>query len=337
MSGCLQVLAGGLGNTIQDAGRTGYRQMGIAVSGFLDPVFAACANALVGNAPDAACLEMRLLGPELRVRSGPLRLALCGAATARIVRAGGGEQDWPAWQSATLQVGDTLRIGAVSGGTAYLAVSGGVLCAPQLGSRSTYLRAGIGGIGGRALAAGDLLPCRCVDAGEERIAAPWPHEAGPLRVLSGPQREEFAAGAWESLLESEWTVTRDADRMGLRLAGPALVHGNASVSDGVAPGAIQVAGGGQPIVLLADCQTVGGYPKIATVISADLPRLAQCRPGQTLRFAAVDLEKAAKIRVDRENAWWRWQQGIARLQPTAWLDEAALYSANLISGVVAWD
>lgn len=334
MSCGLRVLAGGLGNTLQDAGRWGYRHMGIPVSGYLDPLFARCAQALVGNEANAAALEMRILGPTLEVVDGPLRLALCGEVSARIRRAGSGEMPLPPWQTACLQAGDVLQIGAILRGVAYLAVAGGFNTPPQLGSRATYTPARIGGLDGRALVSGDWLPAApCRDEGE-RIAPPWQHEEGAIRIILGPQDDAFSAEALAAFLAGLYTVTRDCDRMGMRLHGPALTHANATISDGVAPGAIQIAGDGQPIILLADCQTVGGYPKIATVISADLPRLAQCPPGSEIRFFAVDLEKAAKISVDRKSAWASWQQSIRPLRSEPWLDEAALYGGNLISGVV---
>lgn len=343
MSALVEVLDGGLGNSIQDAGRPGYRHMGIASSGFLDPLFARCANALVGNPGGAACLEIRGIGPRLRVGQGPLRLALTGNITASIVRQGGSPQELAAWSTATLDSGDCLTVGPVNGGTAYLALSGGIAVASELGSRSTYLRAAIGGLHGRLPAAGDCLPCARLGQREYREyqAEPWTHDSGPLHVMLGPQATHFSEAALAELLGQPYTVTPESDRMGMRLSGPRLAHRSAAaadiVSDAVTPGAIQVPGNGQPIILLADCQTVGGYPKIATVISADLPRLGQCRPGEELRFAAVDLEKSAEILAAREARWQAWVNGIRPYLPAGYLDEAALYQGNLISGMVRAD
>lgn len=340
MNGLLDVLDGGLGNSIQDAGRFGYRHMGIAVSGFLDPCFAHCANALLGNPLTAACLEMRALGPTLKVRRGPVRVAVTGALTARIERQSGAVQTLDAWTTARLETGDSLRLGAVAFGTAYLAVSGGIDVPLELGSRSTYLRAGIGGIRGRLLQAGDTLPCTRPDEHDDREcrAAPWTHDEGPIHVVPGPQAGHFSREAMAALFAESYAVTPETDRMGMRLAGPVLAHRTPAcadiVSDGVTPGAIQVPGNGLPIVLLADCQTVGGYPKIGTVIAADLPRLAQCRPGEALRFAAVDLDRAAALLLAREARWQAWCQGIGRFTPAGYLDETALYRDNLISGMV---
>ncbi|WP_150427835.1 biotin-dependent carboxyltransferase family protein [Dechloromonas sp. CZR5] len=340
MSGWLDVVDGGLGNAIQDAGRHGYRHMGVAVSGFLDPLFAACANALVGNAGDAAAIELRGLGPSLKVRQGPLRVALTGALSASILRHGGSRQVLEAWHSATLESGDILKCGPVDGGTAYLAVSGGIEVAPQLGSRATYQRAAIGGIDGRLLASGDALPCRRLARNEYREyrAEPWQHAEGPIRLIPGPQVDHFADGELERLLAAVYRVTRDSDRMGMRLDGPALTHRSPAhadiVSDAVTPGTLQVPGNGLPILLLADCQTVGGYPKIATVIRADLPRLAQCRTGDELRFAAVDLPGALALQRRETERLARWKNGIGSYLPAGYLDETALYTCNLIDGMV---
>lgn len=340
MSGRLEVIAGGLANTVQDRGRRGYRHLGVALSGSLDPLMAGCANALVGNGPDAACIEIRYHGPDLCVRQGPVRVALAGPIAASMLRSRGAEQALPAWTTATLEAGDRLRIAASAGGTAYLAVSGGFDTPIELGSRATYLRAAIGGVSGRALEAGDTLACRAVSAEDpcERRQSAWEHEAGPIRVIPGPQADAFQPSALRTFFGNDWAVTPEMDRMGMRLAGPVLGHSSPEaadiVSDGVAPGCIQVPANGQPIILLADCQTVGGYPKIATVISADLPRLAQCRPGDRLRFAAVDLADARTALIEQADAHLRWVGGIKSYRPPGRIDEAALYDQNLISGMI---
>lgn len=332
MAGLIEVLDGGLGTTLQDGGRPGYRRYGIALSGALDPVFLACANALAGNAPGAAALELRLTGPRLVAR-GRVRVALAGAADIAV----SGRLTFPPWQSLTLEEGEELRIGAVRGGIAYLAVAGGFDTPPLLGSRATHLRAGLGGVAGRTLAAGDRLPVGAGEAeGGERRQTAFVHDDGPIRLLPGPQDEHFTPQSLRALVEQEFIVSRDADRMGLRLEGPPLAHnarhGDEIVSDSVAPGAIQVPPDGQPILLLADCQTVGGYPKIATVIRADLPRLAHLLPGARLRFAYVTREEALAALRTQQARLAAWVEGIARYTPAGGLDEAALYSANLISG-----
>jgi allophanate hydrolase len=312
MSGVLEVLNPGLGNGIQDAGRFGYRHMGITVSGCLDRPLARCVNALAGNAADAACIEVRVMGPALKVVQGPVCLAVAGNMVPKVRRADGRQEEAPAWRSVTLDVGDVLETGTVRGGVAYITVGGGFDTPVQLGSRSTYQRALIGGIDGRLLAKGDSLPCGvpAVPPQGERHAAPWRYDESPIRVILGPQQEHFTAEALQEFVNSAYTVTPQMDRMGMRLDGPPLKHVTPEaadiVSDGVTPGVIQVPGNGQPIILLADCQTVGGYPKIATVISADLPRLAQRKPGDVLRFRAVDAAEAKAALLDLESRWRAW-------------------------------
>lgn len=317
MSGLLEVLDGGIANSIQDLGRFGVRHMGIAVSGALDPVLARCANALVGNAPDCACLEVRAVGPTLIVRHGRVRVALAGELDAQVRRGSGSVQALSAWSSLTLFPGDVIEVGYLAAGTAYLAITGGICVPSQLGSRSTYPRARIGGIDGELLSAGHLLPCASEThhAHREFHGQPWRYPDTPVRVMLGPQAEHFTPASVARFLAEEFVVTPNQDRMGVRLEGTPLEHVSKAaadiVSDGVTPGTVQVPGNGQPIILLADCQTVGGYPKIATVISADLYRLAQWQPGQRVRFAAVDLADAHLALAEREAQWAAWVAGIA--------------------------
>ena len=321
MSGLLEVVNSGLGNGIQDAGRFGYRHMGITVSGCLDRPLARCANTLAGNSTEAACIEARVMGPALRVVQGPLRLVVAGNMAPKVRRADGRQEEAPAWRSVTLDAGDVLETGAVRGGVAYIAVSGGFATPVQLGSRSTYQRALIGGIDGRLLAKGDSLPCG-VPADlrlGERYAVPWRYDESPIRVILGPQQEHFTAEALQEFVNSAYTVTPQMDRMGMRLDGPPLKH--------VTPGVIQVPGNGQPIILLADCQTVGGYPKIATVISADLPRLAQRKPGEALRFRVVDAAEAKAALLELESRWRLWAETIALDAPVDGTDDDAAWAA----------
>ena len=337
---CVEVITGSPGCTVQDAGRFGHRHQGIPLAGWLDPPLAQAANLLAGNPPDAACLELRGPGPVLRVSGGPVRVALAGRVDARLQRLNADPRPLRPWTSATLQPGDLLRVGLVAGGCAYLALHGGVQVPPLLGSRSTYVRAGLGGLHGEALRAGDRLPCtRWADRSpcERQAPTPWTLDGGPVRVLLGPQLDHFPAEQVARFLSSAWQATAAQDRMGLRLAGP-LQHrdpaGADIVSDGVAPGAIQVPANGQPIVLLADGQTVGGYPKIATVITADLPKLTQAAPGTLLHFQAVDAAAAHAALVALRQRWRDWAATLCDRLPPGALDEAALYAGNLISGAI---
>ncbi|MEO6973093.1 MAG: biotin-dependent carboxyltransferase family protein [Rhodoferax sp.] len=347
MSAQLEVIAGGLLVALQDRGRFGYRQLGVPVSGALDPPLLAAANALVGNAGDAAALEILLTGPTLKVRAGRVRISLAGEIDAKVQTAQGKPLRIEPWSTVTLGPGDTIRIGAVAAlsasgpGIAYVGISGGVEVPSMLASRSTYARAALGGLNGRAIAAGDLLPCRGIAGDamlEFRGPGPLRCAEGPIRVVPGPQADHFTDEALQAFFSQPFTVTRDSDRMGMRLEGPVpLTHsalGADIASDGVTPGAIQVPANGQPIILMADCQTVGGYPKIATVILADLGRLAHVRPGMPLRFQSVTLAEAAAARAAQAQQLAHWIAGITSFRPPGVFDEAALYGGNLVSGMI---
>jgi len=298
----LEVLDPGLLTTVQDAGRKGWARYGIPPSGPLDTAAFAAANALVDNPPDAAALEITLAGPTLRV-SRECLIAVCGADFELWV----GTLPVPLWHAVYVRAGRLITFGVRrSGARAYLAISGGIALPPFLGSRSTYLPGGFGGLDGRALRAGDRLPlgvmrARDLPQGAGRV---WPVQRRPpytpqptLRVLLGPQDDAFTAEGLATLLNSAYRITPQADRMGARLQGPTVAHRGLAgvVSDGVVVGSVQVPPDGQPIVMLADHQTTGGYPKIATVLRADLPLLAQCLPGHYVRFAAVTLTEAQRV------------------------------------------
>ena len=325
--------------TVQDGGRPGYRHIGVPLSGALAPEWLAIANALVGNPASSAALEMRLLGLRLRA-TAPVTLALAGPCMAQIEDLSGELRQAAAWCGHSLARGETLIVGRLHEGIAYLALAGGLDLPAVLGSRSTYVRAGIGGLDGRALQAGDCLGIGRSSPGQMPVSLRLPQPphppTGPLRVIPGPQREYFTDAAWAHLLSDEFIISREADRMGLRLDGPRLEHDPACgadiVSDAVTPGVIQVPGDGRPIILLADCQTVGGYPKIATVIGADLPRLGRALPGQMLRFVEVSLAQALAARCQAANEL---AECVASMVPSgAQLDLDALYNANLIDGVI---
>lgn len=329
MTATLTVLAPGPLTTMQDGGRQGWLRYGVPESGALDPRAMAVANALVGNRPETAALEMTLAGCTLAVAGGRVRIAIAGADMAMAIDG----TAVPGERSHTLVPGAVVRIGgARSGARAYLAASGGFAATPVFGSVAVHLRSGIGG---RALRQGDVLDIAGDGpAGPDlRLDAEAPPAPPRLRVVLGPQDDYFTADAIATLIAAEFTITAQSDRMGYRLAGPLLAHekGFNIVSDGIAPGSIQVPGNGLPIILLADRQTTGGYPKIATVISADLPFLGQMRPSDAVRFAAVTLAQALEAR----RALKAWTAALpGRLVPvTATLDSERLLRANLISGV----
>jgi 5-oxoprolinase (ATP-hydrolysing) subunit C len=341
MNAALCFLASGLLTTLQDLGRVGYQHQGIPVSGALDPVSLSAANLLVGNPPATAALEIAYQGPTLVVEADSVRLACAGAAAPiELLAAAEGEHPrrLEMLHSARLERGDQIRIGAFAG-VLYLAAEGGFDVPAVLGSRSTLVRAGIGGLNGRPLRAGDRLPlCRsqATDADEVRLAALELAPPASFRVILGPQDDYFTPAALGLLTQTSYTVTPASDRMGMRLAGPRLEHskGYNIVSDGIAPGTVQVPGNGLPIVLLADRQTTGGYPKIATVISADLPALGRLTPGATVRFRIVGIEEAEAARREQAALLAHLAQRIVAVPRGARIDEAQLLDANLVSGMI---
>jgi allophanate hydrolase len=290
---------------------------------------------LAGAAEGAAGLEILLAAPGFYVESGPVRVGLAGALSGRVTRADGAVQRIESFSGITLLAGDRLAL-KLARGPAYLGFSGGLHVPRFLHSRSTYARAGFGGLEGRALRAGDALACAPGEG--DVLAPPLAHESGPIRFIPGPQDAFFAPDALAVFQSAEWRVGADSDRMGMRLSGPRLAHGPRGaniVTDGATPGAIQVPGDGQPIILRADGQTSGGYAKIGCVIAADLPRLAHFALGEACRFRAVTHEEAGAARAQaRKNfAQWRAQIGPA---PRGW-DAEKLWTENLISGATFGD
>ncbi len=286
----LEVLEPGLLTTVQDLGRPGHRRHGVAAAGAMDPSALVAANRLVGNRPDDAGLEC--VGPGLALRFlVPTVFALAGADLgATLERSDLGRWEAPAGRAVRARPGNVLRLERRKDGLrAWLAFAGGLAVETVLGARATDLGGGFGGLRGRALRAGDRLPLgpsigpATLDRWE---AAP---SAGPvtLRIVPGPQDDHFGPAAHAVLLEAEWEVDGASDRVGCRLRGPVVRHARASeiVSDGMLPGCVQVPPSGQPIVMGPDAPTTGGYPKIATVVTSDLPRLAQLVPGESrVRF-----------------------------------------------------
>ena len=303
----------GMHSVLQDMGRLGHQQYGVSVNGPMDEWSHRLANALVGNAEDAAVLECTLSGPRLSFSENTL-IALCGARMN--VTADGRPVPYDCAvllrRGVVLDVGERLR-----GARVYLAVRGGLATEPVLGSRSTNVRAGFGGFHGRALRKGDCLPLsaisrdvptlpieRCmVQSGLPLVSAlpvdvtPPTAPADGLRFIPGPHWHAFTAQAQQSFTRQPYEVTPQSDRMGSRLRGPALMLEQPMelVSEATVFGTVQVPPDGQPIVLMADRQSAGGYPKIGYVASADLPALAQAMPGDALRFTPVTQEDAEKL------------------------------------------
>ncbi len=341
MMAALKVVHPGLFSTVQDLGRHGGQRFGIPVSGALDLTALCAANIVVGNSEGTAALEMALMGPTLEVAADSVRVAVAGGTTElHVISAQGDTRRVKALESVRLVRGDQLRVPTVTGSTtAILAVEGGIDVPLFFGSRSTYVRGSFGGLEGRALREGDLLPLALsdtVDRGEVFLEGIDLSPQLKIRVVLGPQDDYFTREAVETFLSATYTVSREADRMGLRLDGPALGHskGFNIISDGIAPGAIQVPGNGLPIILLADRQSTGGYPKIATVASVDIPALGRVAPGAKLTFEAITVDAAQELR-RAATALIRSLPDMLKPVRTSEPDLARLVSVNLVSGVIS--
>lgn len=289
--GVIRVQQPGMFTTVQDLGREGFGPLGVSPSGAADPIALRLGNALVGNPGNTAALEMTLLGGTFQFEE-PAVVALAGS-----------DFGPPVWTSFELAAGETLRVGPTrSGARCYLCVAGGIEVTPFLGSASTHMLSGLGGLDGRALKKGDVLRTGPAPGSfRKRTVAPAALEAlAPrkiLRVTKGPQSERFSEAARAAFYECTYRVTEESNRMGLRLEGTP-VDGHVSghmISEGVSLGAIQVPAGGQPIILFVEQQTAGGYPKVANIITADLPSVGQLRPRDEIRFELVDMETARSL------------------------------------------
>ena len=286
----LVITAIGPASSVQDGGRFGAQRYGLVPSGAMDRLALAAANCLVGNALFAAAIEIGPLGATFTASDGPVRVALAGAVRNADIAKRAVAFD----TSMTLADGESLNLGFARGGTfSYLAIEGGVQGEPMFGSLAVNARAGLGSPYPRPLQAGDKLRLAAASGAVERAIDLPARTEGPIRVVTGPQDDEFG-DAKQLFLDSEWKISATSDRMGYRLDGPAIkhLHGHNIVSDGTVNGSIQVPGNGAPIVLMPDRGTSGGYPKIATVITADLGRFAQTPAGRGFRFKAVSMAEA---------------------------------------------
>lgn len=294
----IEVLQAGTCDLVVDLGRRGLGALGLPVGGAADTEALLTANRLVGNEDTAAGIECTLAGPRLRFPTGGM-IALTGARFAA-TRSSGAAVTW----NETLMMGENevLTLGqAERGCRCWLALQGGVTVPEVLDSRSTFLPAGFGGHQGRMLRAGDRLTSGMFMSEVHMMRAFPPAVEGPLRVVAGPQIRLFDATGLAALFAGEFRVTAASDRRGLRLAGPRVTYHSADLpSQGVLPGAIQVPPDGQPIILGWDGPVTGGYPVVAGVISADWPRLAQLRPGDTVTFVTIEVARAREL---ARNAW----------------------------------
>lgn len=337
MNAVLTVVSAGAYASIQDRGRIGFRRIGVPWSGALDPNLLAIANALAGNPVNHPAIECFDGGQQFRADQGPVRVAIAGDARLEI-SGPDGTRAADAWRSHVLEAGESLRIGRMDAGRIVMLAVAGLAIPEAMNSTSTYVRAGLGGWQGRPLSHGDSLPVDTPGPAPARsLPEPLQYGDSPIRLVLGPQHDHFTRSALDTFLAQTYTISTAADRMGIRLDGAPIDHdpgrGHEIVSDAIVPGAIQVPGNGLPIVLLADAQTAGGYPKIATVITADLPRLAARRPGDRVRFVAIgaaDGELAARQQATTL------ADAIASIRLIAGegVDLTALYHSNLVDGVV---
>jgi antagonist of KipI len=315
----IEVANGGLLTTVQDRGRFGHQADGVPVAGPMDALAHRCANMLVGNDANATAIEITIVGPVIRFTQDAL-IALGGAELGAALDA----VPFPPWRAAGVRAGTTLSFrGAATGCHAYLAIAGGIDVPRVLGSRSTYLRGGFGGMEGRALRAGDVVRCdspspasaralrRLLDPAPSTTIARWsisPTVLGtaantdPIRLIRGEHEPLLTEPSRERLFSEPFRVSTHSDRMGYRLSGTPLElrHPTELLSEGVTFGTVQLPPGGNPIILMADRQTTGGYPRIGEVASIDLPRLAQRRPGDLVRFQPIELDEAQRLLAVRE-------------------------------------
>lgn len=327
----IKVLKPGLLSSIQDLGRTGYQKFGVIASGAMDPFSHRMANLLSGNEENDPALEITMMGPTLTFEEDTL-ISICGGDLSPSING----QPIRTWRSVFVKKGSELKFGGCQKGCrAYLAVSGGFAVPEVMNSKSTYLRAGIGGFKGRALKAGDVLETgkpslqslkmkdflskqlldKAFVENDWGIASKLiPETVGnpEIRITRGRQFDLFTHESRIQLFNHAFEVTAQSDRMGYRLKGPALALSEHAeqISEAVNFGSIQVPPDGNPIVLLADRQTTGGYPKIGQVAAVDLPLLAQAKPGDALRFAEISNEQAQQLLIKREMKLKELKQGI---------------------------
>ncbi len=302
----VHVVNPGLYSTIQDIGRTEFQQFGVPAAGSMDEYAHRISNLLVGNTEDAPVIELTALGGTYEFSERTI-ISITGGDMSPMRN---GKEPLKMWRTLVMDAGDRLSFGAVTKGfRTYLSIVGGFDIPSVLKSRSTYTRAGLGGVEGRTLKKGDVLKSNAtkVDALEllgrfVRVQMiPEYKNNVTLRVILGPQEDQFTRKGIADFFGNTYTVTGDSDRMGYRLEGKEIEHESSAdiISDGIVKGAVQIPGHGNPIIMLSDCQTTGGYTKIAHVISSDLWKIAQLKSGDRIQFKAVDIDEAHEVLNER--------------------------------------
>lgn len=295
----IKISSGGFLTTIQDLGRFGFQETGMSVSGVMDQRSASLANILVGNDENEGVIEVTMMGPVIEFTEDNIIAVTGGDLGAK--RNG---NPMPLYQAVLVKAGDVLSFqGMFSGSRAYIAFAGGLDVPVVMGSKSTNLKSRIGGFEGRKLGAGDIIgfaaPATWLPNMDKRRLEPelFSAKERTLRVVMGPQDDCFTDAGIQTFLNSTYTISNEYDRMGCRMEGETIQHkdGGDIITDGISFGAVQVPSHGNPIVMMADHQTTGGYTKIANVISVDLPLLAQCMPSFKIRFEKVEIEEAQRL------------------------------------------
>lgn len=295
----IQIINGGFLTTIQDLRRYGYQETGMSVSGVMDTRAASIANILVGNDTNEAVIEITMMGPTMKFTEDEIIAVTGGDLGAKL-----DGTPIPRYEAVSVKEGQTLSfMGLYSGSRAYIAFAGGLDIPIVMGSRSTNLKSKVGGYEGRKLGTGDSIGFRAPAAwlpnmSERRYKLPsFASKERTLRVVMGPQDDCFTEKGIETFLTGTYTISNEYDRMGCRMEGDVIEHKNGGdiITDGISFGAVQVPSHGNPIVMMADHQTTGGYTKIANVISVDLPVLAQCMPGMKIHFEKVTVDEAQDL------------------------------------------
>jgi len=296
----MKILNPGMYTTIQDLGRYNYQKSGMSVAGAMDLFSLRVANILVGNRDGEACFEATLMGPEIQF-DGDALIAVTGGDLGPKIN----NKAVDMWSGVKVSDGDILSFGTLkSGCRSYIAIAHGIDVPDVMGSKSTYVKGKVGGFGGRILRADDEI--KIVTAAEDNFTGiikiptefiPSYNKDNILRVVMGPQDDYFTQDGISTFSDSEYEVTKEADRMGYRLSGPEISHkvGADIISDGITMGSVQVPGHGFPIIMMADRQTTGGYTKIATIITPDINTVGQLKRGDSIRFKLIDIEQAHKI------------------------------------------
>jgi antagonist of KipI len=328
----INVIKPGLLTTIQDLGRYGYQKYGVIVSGSMDPLAHKISNLLVGNDVNESTLEITLMGPVLEFKETTL-ISICGGDLSPTIDG----KPVPLRRSLLIKAGSVLKFGGCTNGCrSYLAVAGGFSVKTVMNSKSTYVRAGIGGLNGRPLQAGDVLQAGTIHkesanmidylipylADHDFTEIDWSissefissyQQKQAIRVIPGTEYELFSEESRGQFVNQPFKVSSQSDRMGYRLEGPSL-HLEEEfnmISEAVVFGTIQVPSNGQPIILLADRQTTGGYPRMGYIASVDLPLIAQTKPGGEVTFTMISHEQAQELYIDRERQLNHLKQGIA--------------------------